>query len=1172
MPPLFKNNEVTRIGILPILASVMVLALPHMALANENKPIATSSDQIARTSLDNDVEYQSWLAAAGEAEKKEDGQTLAKIVNNIITREVEVVGASSAEVAGSYMLLARAHRMQSHYELALEAARNSLKIINAVKGEMSQETLQYVFALTFHLRDSRRYEEALDLNKRLLEISQKTSGAEHPDTLIYMDQLADTLGHLGQRDDALLMHQRVLQISRKVSGEESADTLRYIQNVAERLQALGRHEEAMLLCKQGLEISRRKLGSEHPDTLEFMALLANNLHGLGRYKEAFEIRKKVLALRRKVLGNEAPYTLLSMGDLASTLSRLGRFSDAYDIQNAVLELSPKVLGDQHPYVLLARLGLANVLQDLGRYEEAIVISRQLPELFRQTFGEKHSLTASALTSLANVLTYFSRYDEALAIQKQTLELSRSEFGDDDFRTIEPKLLLAKNLSEIGRPEEALNLNKQVVALSEKLFGLEHIKTLEAKANLASTLGELGRTEDALEAQMNNLLIARKVLGDEHQFIAFSLNNIAASLYSLDRFVQAIDTARQGLDLQRKALGEKHPIVFDTMHDLTWALISHSQNPTEALFYARKVYQGRSAFDGTEVRREAATGRELLRSTDVSYRFADALWVSSPDSVTSISKTKQAFEALQRGSLGATSQAVAASAAMRHAIASGLGGAAIERRGLVTQWLDLEKQSIKTLSAPSERDFVRPQILTKRMAEAGAKIRAIDTVLKKRAPKYFAILKQTPLRISETRRLLKKGEAILLITPTDFGTHIIALNDNEIIWKRSDLKRGDIATLVSRLRQDLDPASTAYARGPDLSLPGASAMPSFDRKSAHELYAALIQPVKGLIKGSSQIFIVADGALASLPLGVLVTKEPLSTEDDSDPDVLRRTSWLADAYPIVQLPSLQSLSYLRTYNQLLTSQRAETSFVGFGDPLLGGASFERGSRTASLPTVEVNSLTGSGVTANGSPLMDTELLRALPRLPGTARELESVRQSLNAPASSVRVAIQMTESTIKESNLKDVGILHLATHGLTAAQSGSLAEPGLVFTPPQMATPQDDGYLSSSEVIALDLTMTDWVILSACNTGAASGKDGETGLSGLARSFFYAGASTLLVSHWPVDDDVAAKITTSTIGYSRSGMSRSQALQKAMKDIRTSADPRLAHPSVWAPFSILGDGR
>jgi CHAT domain-containing protein len=79
-----------------------------------------------------------------------------------------------------------------------------------------------------------------------------------------------------------------------------------------------------------------------------------------------------------------------------------------------------------------------------------------------------------------------------------------------------------------------------------------------------------------------------------------------------------------------------------------------------------------------------------------------------------------------------------------------------------------------------------------------------------------------------------------------------------------------------------------------------------------------------------------------------------------------------------------------------------------------------------------------------------------------------------------------------------------------------AEPELILTPPSEATTEDDGYLSASEIAGLKLD-ADWVILSACNT-AAGGAPGGEALSGLARAFFYAGARSLLVSHWAVDSD------------------------------------------------------
>ena len=111
----------------------------------------------------------------------------------------------------------------------------------------------------------------------------------------------------------------------------------------------------------------------------------------------------------------------------------------------------------------------------------------------------------------------------------------------------------------------------------------------------------------------------------------------------------------------------------------------------------------------------------------------------------------------------------------------------------------------------------------------------------------------------------------------------------------------------------------------------------------------------------------------------------------------------------------------------------------------------------------------------------------------------------------------TEAEVKQ--LSDDGtlakykIVHFATHGALAGQVSRTSEPGLLLTPPDKASETDDGYLSASEVAALKLD-ADWVILSACNT-AAGGAAGAEALSGLARAFFYAGARSLLVSHWEV---------------------------------------------------------
>ena len=134
------------------------------------------------------------------------------------------------------------------------------------------------------------------------------------------------------------------------------------------------------------------------------------------------------------------------------------------------------------------------------------------------------------------------------------------------------------------------------------------------------------------------------------------------------------------------------------------------------------------------------------------------------------------------------------------------------------------------------------------------------------------------------------------------------------------------------------------------------------------------------------------------------------------------------------------------------------------------------------------------------------------------------------------------------------------------------EPALVLTPPREGTATDDGLLTASEVAQLQLD-ANWVILSACNT-AAGEKPGAEGLSGLAKAFFYAGARTLLVSHWPVWDDAAAALTTEMFGAIKKNTSigRAEALRQSMLQLASSKTNSLySHPIFWAPFVVVGEG-
>jgi CHAT domain-containing protein len=119
-----------------------------------------------------------------------------------------------------------------------------------------------------------------------------------------------------------------------------------------------------------------------------------------------------------------------------------------------------------------------------------------------------------------------------------------------------------------------------------------------------------------------------------------------------------------------------------------------------------------------------------------------------------------------------------------------------------------------------------------------------------------------------------------------------------------------------------------------------------------------------------------------------------------------------------------------------------------------------------------------------------------------------------------------------------------------------------------------------EIMKLKMN-ADWVVLSACNTGAADGAGAEA-VSGLGRAFFYAGTRAILVSMWPVETTSARNLITRLFQYQKEGkeFSRARALRKSMLELidgpglKDNATGKIvasyAHPLFWAPFIIVGD--
>ena len=118
---------------------------------------------------------------------------------------------------------------------------------------------------------------------------------------------------------------------------------------------------------------------------------------------------------------------------------------------------------------------------------------------------------------------------------------------------------------------------------------------------------------------------------------------------------------------------------------------------------------------------------------------------------------------------------------------------------------------------------------------------------------------------------------------------------------------------------------------------------------------------------------------------------------------------------------------------------------------------------------------------------------------------------------------------------------------------------------------DDGYLTALEVAQLDLSGTDLVVVSACESGRGEIRTGE-GVYGLKRSIAVAGARSSLLSLWKVDDEATAAFMERFYRRLKAGVSRADALAQTQLEFRNSSNPDWNHPYVWAAFQLSGDWR
>jgi CHAT domain-containing protein len=582
----------------------------------------------------------------------------------------------------------------------------------------------------------------------------------------------------------------------------------------------------------------------------------------------------------------------------------------------------------------------------------------------------------------------------------------------------------------------------------------------------------------------------------------------------------VSDAASGYELSSAAFGQALPG-------------SRPQAATMFLHAAELQREGRTGAALSECRRGAALLRTLKAGVEADLVQPCLGVYAAAAGGTDQALLAEMFEAAQLVQGGITSRQIEQSAArLAESARDPRVGAAIRARqdaGARLAELERQRDLRAQKDAPAELGLIPASELEDRLAEARTTLAESDATLQAASP-GFGQLMQEVAPAAQVQAALQPSEAFVAITLGRESGWVFALRHDRIAAARLPASAAAVGALVKRVRAGVEPGPTG-GPGP------------FDSQASEALYAAALAPVGPSLEGVSDLVVAPSGPLLSVPFGILLTG-PAGAD-------LSHAPWLVRRMSVAHVPAATSFVALR---KVAATSRATRPWFGMGGfrPL----TVAQTRRTLSAPGCAE----------------DARLLAGLPPLPFTRPELEAARQILGAAPSDELLDQAFTGPRVRQAALQDYRVLHFASHALLPAELACLAEPAIITSAPKGATDASGALLTSGQITGLDLD-ADTVILSACNTAGPQGPAGES-LSGLARAFFYAGARSMLVTHWSINDQSTAYLIAQTLNRARTGgmAAALRGAQLAFLDQAGAGLPStLAHPFYWGAFALIGDG-
>ena len=937
-------------------------------------------------------------------------------------------------------------------------------------------------------------------------------------------------------------------------GKESAAYGSCCQNRCRILSRKGNNREARKWCREAMAILEKELGREHPK-------YAQSLHGMGviyiatgQREKAEPLYLEALAIREKTLGSEHPKyveTLLSLGLLYTITERLEK---AESILLEAKTIQEKALDKKHQLYAYNLSLLGNLYYKLGQHEKAEPLYLETKSILEKTLGRNHPRYAGSLINLASLYNTLGQYEKAKLLYLESLAIQEKVLGKNHPRYASNLDNLAYEYKRSGEYEKAESAYLEALAIRENVLGKKHPHYANSLNKLAYLYWIMDQYEKAEPLYLEALTIREKTLGKKHSLYARNLYNLAKLYQTIGQYNKAESAYLEALAIRENVLGKKHPDYADILNSLARLYWIMGQNEKSESLYLELSKANKQAIENASLYlSERELGKYLsMFSYERSKTLSFAQIVGSEKIIPVCYDNSLFYKGFLLHTVGRIRQLALSDKSTSEKL---------------YQLKDCQRQ----LSAQYARPIAKRDSAT--ITQLNTKANDMEKELARSLAGQGLSTKQ--VQWQDVQSGLKEGESAIEFVHYQYYDN---KGTDSLMYAALVLHSGKSEPTLIPLfdERSLDSLLSPFGeRRADYvnhlySIEDRGLKPT--GKEQRSLYELIWQPLEKELSGTKTIYFSPSGLLHRLNLGAI----PLNDEEI-----------LSDQYRLIAMNSSRQLVVPTQVN--VDRQEAV---------LFGGIQYEMDNTTIAETNKE---LSKDPIAARGEVSFSftdsTSRGGSWNYLKWTDREVDKIAATLATAGikTEVRKSYAATEKSFKTigQGTPSPRILHLATHGFFFPDpvlenrekiEGSEDEPvfkmsdhpmirsGLILSggnyawqTGQPAQPEmEDGILTAYEISQVNLSNTELVVLSACETGLGDIK-GNEGVYGLQRAFKIAGAKYLIMSLWQVpDQETAIFMQTFYKHWIEGKLSIPDAFRTTQREMKE----RFLNPYQWAGFVLI----